>query len=119
MSGPLDQISVVAIGYGVLVTLAAAYSLYRWRARPPWLSQLVWMLEFLLGLRAVAGLGSLLAGNRPDEPVTYVGYLVVSVATLPLALRSVDGDESGWAVGVLGVAALAVTVVAWRTLVTG
>jgi len=115
----LVLISWIAVGYGALVTLAATYAAYRWRARPPWLGQLVWMFEFLTAVRAIGGLGVALAGNRPDEPATYYGYLAASVCILPLALRSVDDDdESPWAVGVIAVAALAVTVIGVRIMMT-
>ena len=65
----LDQISWVVTGYAVLVALLAGWSAYRWRRRPPWLDSMAWMLEALLGLRAVAGLGSLLPGiiESPTE----------------------------------------------------
>lgn len=114
----LDQISWVVVGYAVLVALAAAYAAHRWRARPPWLASMAWMLEFLLALRAVAGLGVLLSGTRPDEYSTHVGYLLASVCVLPLALQSVRDDEGPWSLGVVGVAAVAVAVISWRMVVT-
>lgn len=114
----LDLISWIAVGYGALVTLVSAYAALRWGARPPWLGQLAWMLEFLTGVRAVAGLGLVLAGTRPQEPGTHIGYLVSSVCILPIALRSLDDDEGAWAVGVIGVAALAVTVIGVRIMMT-
>jgi hypothetical protein len=114
----LDQISWVVVGYAVLVALLAGWSAYRWRARPPWLDSMAWMLEALLGLRAVAGLGVLLSGTRPDELTTHVGYLVASVCIVPLALRSVQDDRDVWSLGVVGVAAVTVAVVSWRIVVT-
>lgn len=117
----LDLISVIVIGYGVLVTLVSAYAAWRWRARPPWLSQLVWMLELLCVVRALGGLGLILAGTRPEEPGTHIGYLLSSIAILPLALRSLDRDgtdEGPWAVGVIAAAALAVTVIGLRLMMT-
>lgn len=114
----LDQISWITVGYAVLVALASAYSLHRWRMRPPWLSSLAWMLEFLLVLRAVAGLGALAAGNRPAELETHVGYLLASVCVVPLAVRSVEDDDGPWTVGVIGVAAVAVAVISWRMVAT-
>jgi hypothetical protein len=50
--------------------------------------------------------------------LTYVGYLITSVGLLPLALQSVDEDESVWSVWVIAIAAVAVTVVGWRLMVT-
>ena len=118
MPSTLDLISLIAIGYGVLVTVLAVLSAVRWRARPPWLGSMVWMLEFLHGVRAVGGLGSLLAGDRPSSMTTYVGYLLTSVALLPLAMQSVEEDESVWSAWVIALAAVAVTVVGWRLMVT-
>ncbi|QIG45505.1 hypothetical protein G5V58_24615 [Nocardioides anomalus] len=114
----LDQISWIAVGYALLVALLAAYAAYRWRARPPWLASMGWMLEALLVLRAVVGLGVIAGGTRPDELSTHVGYLAASVCVLPLALRSVEDDEGPWSLGVVGVAAVAVAVISWRMVAT-
>jgi threonine/homoserine efflux transporter RhtA len=118
MPAALDQISYVVVGYAGLVLLVALYSAYRWRARPPWLDSMAWMLEFLLAVRAVAGAGALLSGDRPDSLATHVGYLVASVCVVPIALSSVRDDESTWSVGVLAVAALAVGVISVRIMTT-
>ncbi len=114
----LDQISWVVVGYAVLVALVAGYSAYRWRERPPWLASMGWMLEALLALRAVAGLGVVLSGERPDSVSTHVGYLVASVCIMPLALRSVQDDNGVWSLGVVGVAAVTVAVVSVRIVMT-
>ena len=114
----LDQISWIAVGYAVLVALVCAYAGHRWRARPPWISSLAWMLEFLQVLRAVAGLGALAAGHQPDELSTHLGYLAASVCVVPLALQSVRDDEGAWSLGVVGVAAVAVAVISWRMVAT-
>ena len=76
------------------------------------------MLELLLAIRAVAGLGGLLADHRPDSTSTHVGYLLASVCVLPLALQSVQDDRGAWSLGVLGVAAVAVAVISVRIVVT-
>lgn len=128
MPSVLDQISWIAIGYGVLVTLVAVHAALKWRARPPWLASMVWMLEFLHVVRAVAGVGVVLSGDRPGSMTTYVGYLLTSVALLPLAMRSTTQDGEGgevgedgegvWSVWLIAIAAVAVTVVGWRLMVT-
>lgn len=114
----LDQISWVVVGYAVLVTLAALVAAVRWRERPPWLDSMAWMLEFLVAVRALAGVAVLLSGRRPDEVGAHVGYLVVSVCIVPLALGQVAEDRGAWSVGVLGVATLAVAVVSLRMVMT-
>ena len=114
----LDQISWVVVGYAVLVALVAGWSAYRWRERPPWLDSMAWMLEALLVLRAVAGLGVLLSGQKPDQVSTQVGYLIASVCIVPLALRSVQDDNGAWSLGVVGVAAATVAVISVRIVMT-
>ena len=112
----LDQISWVVIGYGVLVTLLTAYSALRWRERPPWLDSMAWMLEVLLVIRGLAGLGAAASGD--DLSSTHIGYLLASVCVLPIALRSVADDRGPWSLGVLGVSAIAVTVMSVRVMGT-
>jgi hypothetical protein len=114
----LDQISWVVVAYAVLVALLAGWSAYRWRARPPWLGSMSWMLATLVALRAVAGLGVILSGRKPDEVSTQVGYLLASVCIMPLALRSVQDDDGAWSLGVVGVAAATVAVVSVRVVMT-
>lgn len=118
MPSTLDMISWIAIGYGALVAFLAVLSAWRWRARPPWLASMVWMLVFLHGVRAVGGLGALLAGDRPSSMTTYVGYLMTSVLLLPITLQAVDEDESVWSVWVIFIATVAVSVVGWRLVET-
>ena len=114
----LDQISWIVVGYAVLVALVAGLAAYRWRERPPWLDSMGWMLEALLAFRAVAGFGSMLAGHRPDEVSTHVGYLLASVCIVPLALRSVQDDRGVWSLGVVAIAAVTVAVVSVRIVMT-
>lgn len=118
MPGPLDQISLVAIGYAGLVLLVAGYSAWRWRERPPWLDSMAWMLEVLLAIRALAGLGALASGDRPESAATHIGYLLASVCVVPLALGSTREDRGPWSIGVLAVAVVAVGVISVRMMVT-
>ena len=114
----LDQISAFAIGYAVLVALAAAYVLVRRLERPSWLDSMVWLLEALMLLRAVAGAGRWLAGHPPDEVAQTVGYLVASVAVAPIVMDSVDEDRGPWSTAVVLVTAVALAAVAWRLVAT-
>lgn len=118
MPSALDQLTYVAVGYAALVALAALVVTLRRMQRPPLLDSTVWILELLLAVRAVAGLGSLLSGQRPAETSAYVGYLVASVAVLPIAMQSVADDRGPWSSGVIAVAALAVAVVGVRLQMT-
>ena len=114
----LDQISWVVVGYAVLVALVAAYAAFRWRERPPWLESMAWMLELLVVIRALAGLGVLLSGTKPDDYATHVGYLLASVCVVPFAVRSVQDDTGPWSLGVIAVAAIGVAVISVRMVVT-
>jgi len=118
MPGPLDQITYVVVGYAALVLLLAAYSALRWRERPPWLDSMAWMLEFLLVVRALAGLGGIAGGDRPDSMSTHVGYLLASVCIIPIALGSVTEDRGPWSFGVLAISVVAVGVISVRIMVT-
>jgi len=115
---PLGQLTLVAAGYAGLVTVVALVVTVRRVPRPAWLDHMVWILELLLAVRAVAGLGSMLNGQRPDEMSAHTGYLFASVCVLPIAMQSISDDRGTWSSGVVTVAALAVTVVAVRLQMT-
>lgn len=111
------QITVIVVGYALLVVVLALVVALRRRERPSWLDQMVWMLEALLVVRALAGLGAF-SGDGPDSTSTYVGYLLASVCVLPIAMQSVKDDRAVWSSGVVAVAALAVAVVGVRLEMT-
>ena len=86
-------------------------------AHPRWLDQMVWMLELLLVVRALVGLGAF-GGDGPDSTSTYVGYLLASVCVLPIAMKSIEGDRAVWSSAVVTVAAVAIGVIAVRLEMT-
>ena len=98
--------------------LLALVTALRKQQRPAWLDQMAWMLELLLVVRALVGLGPLLGDDHPDSTSTYVGYLVASVCVLPIAMKSVQGDRATWSSAVIAVASLAIAVVAVRLEMT-
>ncbi len=112
------QITWIVVGYAALVAVLAVVAAARREERPRWLDQMAWMLELLLVVRGLAGLGPLLGDDHPDSTSTYVGYLFASVCVLPIAMRSVHGDRAAWSSGVVAVAAVAVAVVAVRLQMT-
>lgn len=114
----LGQLTLVATGYAGLVAVAALVLTLMRRRRPAWLDQGVWIAELLMAVRVVAGIGTMLKGERPDELSAHVGYLVAAVAVLPIAMQSVANDRGPWSSGVIAVAALAVAVVGVRLQMT-
>lgn len=118
LDSPLGQLTLVAAAYAGLVMVVALVIVLRRVERPAWLDHMVWILELLLVVRAVAGLGSLLKGERPEELSAHVGYLVAAVCLLPIAMQSISEDRSTWSSAVVTVASLAVGVVAVRLQMT-
>jgi hypothetical protein len=118
MPSVTTQISAIVVGYAALVTVLALVVAVRRRERPAWLDSMVWMLEVLVIIRALAGLGTVLGDDRPDSLSTHVGYLLSSVCVLPIAMKSIDGDRALWSSAVVAVAALAVAVIAVRLQMT-
>lgn len=112
------QITYIVVGYAVLVAVLALVVAVRRQERPRWLDQMVWMLELLLVVRALAGLGPLLGDDEPDSTSTYVGYLLASVCVLPIAMKSIEGDRAVWSSAVVTVAAVAIGVIAVRLEMT-
>ena len=118
MPSALDQLTFVAIGYAALVAVAALVVTVRRTERPQLLDHGVWILEMLMAVRVVAGIGTMLNGQRPESLSTHVGYLVAAVCVLPIAMQSISDDRGPWSSGVVTVAALAVAVVAVRLQMT-
>lgn len=106
-----------AMAAGVVAVLAALSSAVG-QQRPRWLDLAVRGLEAALVLRALVGVGQMLGGQQQVHSVTHIGYLISSVAILPLALESMEGDQSRWSAAVISVACLAVLVIAIRLQVT-
>jgi hypothetical protein len=118
MPSVTTQITVIVIGYAALVTVLALVVVLRRGERPSWLDQMVWLLEVLLIVRGLAGLGTVFGDNPPDSMSTHVGYLISSVCVLPIAMKSIEGDRAVWSSAVVAVGALAVTVIAVRLQMT-
>jgi hypothetical protein len=118
MPSVTTQITVIVVGYAVLVAVLALVTVGRRAERPPWLDQMVGLLELLLVVRGLAGLGPVLGEDHPDSMSTYVGYLLSSVCVLPVAMKSIAGDRAVWSAGVVAVAAVAVGVIAVRLEMT-
>lgn len=117
MPSVATQVTWIVVGYAVLVVVLAVLTAVRKRERPPWLDQMVWMLEVLVVVRALTGLGAF-SGDGPDSTSTYTGYLLASVCILPLAMHSVRGDRAVWSSVVVAVATVAVGIIVVRLQMT-
>ena len=71
------------------------------------------VLSALVVVMVVIAAGLLVAGERPDELGTFVGYLVVAVI-LPLGTLWALTERSRWGTGVLAVACFTLLVVMVR-----
>ncbi|HEU5043864.1 MAG TPA: hypothetical protein VFT75_07010 [Nocardioidaceae bacterium] len=114
----LDQLSYVAIVYAALVMIGAAAMFVLRRPRPRLLDTAAWSLEGLMVLRALAGAGTLLQGQRAAEQAPYIGYLIASVCIMPIAMNAVSDDRGPWSSAVIAVVSLALAVIAVRILMT-
>ncbi len=112
----LLTIAVVIFAAGIVLFATVAF--VREQPRPLLLDRAVIVLEGVLLVRAAVDVVLMLTGSQLAHDATHLGYLVSSVALLPCALQFLEGDRSKWSTLVLGVATLAVLVVAVRLEVT-
>lgn len=109
---------VVVAGYLALVAAVAAAAMLGVRCAPALRTGIV-VAQVLLVIQAAVDTVTLLRGHRPADPATHLGYLVTSVALLPLltarpgATREppASASRSTAAVAALACAATAVVVV--------
>ncbi len=99
---------VAAYGVAALVLTAVG------RAPREYLVIASGVLSILVLVQVLIAIGFLVAGERPDEPGTFVGYLVVAVILLPLGTLWALAERSRWGTAVLAVACLALVVVLVR-----
>ena len=71
-------------------------------------------LELVLLAQAVAAAARIVGGERPEQFGTFVGYLVTSVAVLPLAMVLSFMERTRWGSVIAGVAAVVVAVLTLR-----
>jgi hypothetical protein len=99
---------VAAYGIAALVLTAMG------RAPREYLVIASMVLSALVVVMVVIAAGLLVAGERPDELGTFVGYLVVAVILLPLGTLWALTERSRWGTGVLAVACFTLLVVMLR-----
>lgn len=114
----MEALSVlVAVAAGV-VAVAAAISAATGQDRPKAIDLSLRVLEGGLVVRALAGVGRMLGGQQEVHSATHLGYLIASVAIVPVATGALEGDRSRWSTAVVAVACLAVVVIVIRLQVT-
>jgi heme A synthase len=114
----IDGLSVAIAIYAACVALLAAIGFALRRPRSPLLDKLVLVLEGALVVRAMLGVGAMVSGAHPYPGVTHVAYLLTSVGLLPVMVATLADDRSHWSTAVVGVACLALVVIAIRVEMT-
>ena len=102
----------------LLVGAAGAVEGLRGRAPGRLLLQALLALQLLLLAQAGLAVAALLRGDRAGEPVTFLGYLVLSLVLLPGALGLSVQERSRYGSFVLAAACLVVAVVELRLQAT-
>ena len=74
------------------------------------------LLELVLLVQAAVAVAGMVGGGRPEDPPTFVSYLVAVLLVPPAGVLWARADPSRWGGTVLAVAGLVVAVMAWRLL---
>jgi hypothetical protein len=101
---------LIVAAYGIAALVLTAMG----RAPREYLVIASMVLSALVVVMVVIAAGLLVAGERPDELGTFVGYLVVAVILLPLGTLWALTERSRWGTGVLAVACFTLLVVMVR-----
>lgn len=115
MSGSLAQASAAyALGLAAWIALRAL----RGRERSPGQGGALAVLEGALLLQALLAAVAALRGERAAEPLTFAGYLALSLLLIPLGWAACREDPGPWSSTRLAIATLAVGAVALRMRAT-
>jgi hypothetical protein len=71
-------------------------------------------LGLLVGVLVVIAVGGLFDGERPAETVTFVGYLITTIAFAPAAYVLARMEPTRWGTLILGIACLVLPVLVLR-----
>lgn len=110
---------ILAIDYAVIVT-SLAYAAWALVAavlgRPPRERFVIGagVVEALILLQVVVAVVLMIVDRTPDDTVTFIGYLFMTVVILPLGLFWALAEKSRWGTSVLVVAALVIPVLVIR-----
>ncbi len=106
------ELAVVIYALGVAAVCAA--TAIRARPRGPLLVPALIVIQLGTLIQAALDASELAAGAHPAETSTHLGYLVVSVAILPIAAGSVRLDDSRWGTTALAIGCVLVAIVSIR-----
>jgi hypothetical protein len=101
---------VLVAAYGVIALVLTALG----RAPREYLVIASAALTVLVLVQVLIAAVLLVAGDRPDEFGTFVGYLIVAVILLPLGTLWALAERSRWGTAALAIACLALVVVVVR-----
>jgi hypothetical protein len=107
----------LAIGVSCCALLVGVVCLfYVWRDRPVSVGVTVGagVLELVLLAQAVVAVVLIAYGERADDGVTFVLYLIGSLVAVPAGVWWARGEPSRWGAGVLAVVCLALPVMMVR-----
>ncbi|MBU2661905.1 hypothetical protein KOI35_00140 [Actinoplanes bogorensis] len=111
MNGPLSVVTIVAA-----LVLAAWYllrsALNRAPSRLDLLASLV--LSAVVAVLVVIAVVGLFDGSRPSDTATFAGYLITTIAFVPVAAYLARLEPTRWGSLILGVACLVIPVLVLR-----
>jgi hypothetical protein len=106
-------VTVLVMTSLALAAWAGLLALLNRRPGLPYLGALA-IVEVILLAQVVIAAVRLISGDRPDEVVTFLGYLVAAPLILPLGALWALSERTRWSTLVLAAADLGLAVVAWR-----
>jgi hypothetical protein len=109
-----ESLASASAAYATLLAVVAIGSAALGRRPGQTLTAASIVLAMALALQALLCLIDLVGGDGPAETGTAVGYLVASVAILPVAGSLAVAEPSGWSSVILALAFLALAVVTMR-----
>lgn len=110
----VDGLAITLIAVALLV--AGFSGLMALLDRPPRLVQLAGLaiVEAVLVVQAVVAVARLFTGDRPDQPATFVGYLLTAILIPPLAALVGWSERTRWGSTIVAIAGGIVAVMVVR-----
>ena len=111
MNGPLSTATiVVALLLGIWYLIRCALN------RPPGNLDLWAMLGLsaLVAVLTIVAVVSLISGDRPSDTITFIGYLITTIAFAPVGFYLARLEPTRWGTLILGIACLVLPVLVLR-----